>query len=118
MKKTIAVICILFGIGSVTLVNAADNDEYAAQSDLNPSLASNELQITDNQQEKVNINMADAKIIANAINGIGVKRAQAIVLYREANGPFLSIEDLSKVKGISARFVKNRIEELNEKFSI
>jgi len=49
--------------------------------------------------EKININQASDTDLA-AIKGIGVKKAQAIVEYRETNGAFESLEDLTKIKGI------------------
>ncbi len=48
----------------------------------------------------VNVNTADAATIAAELSGIGMVRAQAIVEYREANGPFASIDDLLEVSGI------------------
>lgn len=35
-----------------------------------------------------------------ALPGIGEKRAQAIVAWRDANGPFRCVEDLDNVRGI------------------
>jgi competence protein ComEA len=56
----------------------------------------------------VNINQADAKLLAT-LDGVGPQKAAAIVAYRDANGPFHSIDDLAKVKGIGAATVdKNR----------
>lgn len=61
----------------------------------------------------VNINTADAKTLAENIKGIGPKKAQAIVVYRRENGPFKSIHDLIKVKGIGEKFIaKNKLELL------
>ena len=57
----------------------------------------------------VNINTADAQTIAKELNGIGAKKAQAIVEYRKANGKFKTIESLTAVKGIGLKTVeKNR----------
>jgi len=57
----------------------------------------------------VNINTADASTLAQSIKGVGDKRAQAIVDYREQNGAFKTIDGLSNVKGIGAAIVdKNR----------
>jgi len=57
----------------------------------------------------VDINTADASTLAAELNGVGTSKAAAIVAYREANGPFLHIEDLSNVKGIGVKTVeKNR----------
>lgn len=52
--------------------------------------------------QKVNLNSADAKSIAKAMKGIGLKKAETIVAYRTANGPFKRVEDLLKIKGIGA----------------
>lgn len=49
--------------------------------------------------EKININQASNTELA-AIKGIGAKKAQAIIDYRQANGDFVSLEELEKVKGI------------------
>jgi competence protein ComEA len=47
----------------------------------------------------VNINTATAAEL-EALSGVGPKTAEAIVEYREANGPFESIEDIVNVPGI------------------
>lgn len=54
----------------------------------------------------VDINSADAKTLARELDGIGLARAQAIVEYREKNGPFKDAADLSKVKGIGMKVVE------------
>ncbi len=57
----------------------------------------------------VNINQASAQEIADLLKGIGLKKAQAIVDYRDQQGPFQSAEELAKVKGIGMATVeKNR----------
>lgn len=48
----------------------------------------------------VNVNKADAATIAKSLDGIGQSRAQAIVAWRQAHGPFKRVEDLAQVKGI------------------
>ena len=57
----------------------------------------------------VDINTADAGELASAITGVGEKKAAVIVQYREAHGPFTSVDELAMVKGIGAGTVeKNR----------
>jgi competence protein ComEA len=51
----------------------------------------------------VNVNSADAATLARELDGIGPVKAQAIVDYRQKNGPFRSAEDLLKVEGIGQR---------------
>jgi len=55
---------------------------------------------------QVDINSADAKALAEAMSGIGLVKAEAIVAYREANGPFKRVEDLARVKGIGAKTIE------------
>ncbi len=57
----------------------------------------------------VNINQADAATIAKSLDGIGQSRAQAIVDWRTAHGPFKKADDLRRVKGIGkATIERNR----------
>jgi competence protein ComEA len=66
--------------------------------------------------DPVNINTADARTLAKELSGIGLSRAQAIVEYREKNGPFKSVDDLAKVKGIGMKVVEqNRVNIRVEK---
>lgn len=59
--------------------------------------------------ESVDINSADASVLAKNINGVGPNRAQAIIDYRNEHGPFESVEDLALVQGIGFKIVaKNR----------
>ena len=50
----------------------------------------------------VDINTATAQELTT-IKGIGAKTAEKIVAYREANGPFKSVDDLTKVSGIKEK---------------
>ena len=47
----------------------------------------------------VNVNTA-SKAELEALPGIGPVKAQAIVDYRKAHGPFKSVDDINKVKGV------------------
>jgi len=48
----------------------------------------------------IDINTANAEVLAAKLHGVGEKKAAEIVRYRELNGGFKSIEELIKVKGI------------------
>ena len=57
----------------------------------------------------VNINAADAQTLAAGLRGVGEARAQEIIRYREAYGPFASVDELAEVKGIGQSTVdRNR----------
>lgn len=59
--------------------------------------------------EKVNINTADAATIDRVLLNIGPSKAEAIVAYRKANGPFKSADQLAMVKGVGLKTIeKNR----------
>jgi competence protein ComEA len=47
----------------------------------------------------ININTADEATLAT-MEHVGNVRAQAIIQYRQENGPFKTVEDLKKVRGI------------------
>ncbi len=53
----------------------------------------------------VNVNTADAKTLARELDGVGMARAEAIIAYRQKNGPFKNAEDLGKVKGLGKKII-------------
>lgn len=89
-----------------------------------PSIASTESQPLDapavplvsDEINKINLNTADVTLLNHSFKGIGKKRAEAIIAYREANGPFKSISDLGLVKGIGKQFIVKNLEKLQDKY--
>ena len=55
--------------------------------------------------QPVNVNSASAEEISEALNGIGMSKAVAIVSYREKHGQFKHVDELVNVKGIGIRTV-------------
>ena len=55
---------------------------------------------------QVNINTASPAELAAALKGVGLSKAKAIVRYREQYGKFVSVDQLSEVKGIGKRTVE------------
>ena len=62
--------------------------------------------------EIVDINTADAATISAELKGIGLSKAAAIVEYREAHGPFKTLDDLMQVKGIGPRTIEINRENI------
>ena len=63
--------------------------------------------------EPIDINKASSQEIATSLDGIGDKKAEEIVKYREKHGDFKSIDELSNVKGIGMKTLeknKNNIK--------
>ncbi|CTU10876.1 helix-hairpin-helix domain-containing protein [Escherichia coli] len=78
----------------------------AAQSKAVPAKASDE------EGTRVSINNACAEELARAMNGVGLKKAQAIVSYREEYGPFKTVEDLKQVPGMGNSLVERNLAVL------
>lgn len=60
--------------------------------------------------DTVDINTADATQLAEALNGIGQAKAQAIVAYRDEHGAFEDADQLVNVKGIGLATVNRNRE--------
>ncbi|GAA5219346.1 ComEA family DNA-binding protein [Corallincola platygyrae] len=87
-----AAILIVASFGFGATANATNSE----QADIvNPAQASQTIQI----------NEASAEEIAEVLDGIGLKKAEAIVEYREQHGPFSSLSMLENVKGIGSKTI-------------
>ncbi len=76
---------------------------YAAPAEDSPAMAETARAAT------INVNTASARELAVALEGVGEKRAQAIVDYRQKHGDFMAVEELLQVKGIGEKVLeKNR----------
>ncbi|ALS97740.1 ComEA family DNA-binding protein [Lacimicrobium alkaliphilum] len=64
-------------------------------------------------QAVINLNTASAKELMS-LPGIGKKKAEAIIQYRDENGGFHSIDDLIKVQGVG----KKSMDALRGKISV
>ena len=62
----------------------------------------------------VNVNKANEESL-QTVKGIGPKRAQAIVSYRNKHGSFKTVADLAKVKGIGEKRLKKIAAHLTVK---
>lgn len=94
-----AIVCVLLAFSSASFAADAPAKTTPASAPVatkaTPSVA----------QEAVNINTADVQALTK-LKGIGVKKAEAIVAFRKANGAFKSVDQLADVKGIGAKTVE------------
>ncbi|MBL5966349.1 competence protein ComEA [Lelliottia amnigena] len=67
---------------------------------------------SDEEGTQVSINSASAEDLAHAMNGVGLKKAQAIVAYRDEYGPFKTLDDLKQVPGIGSSLVERNLTHL------
>jgi competence protein ComEA len=93
IKKSFVVFTFL-GLSAASLPSLSNDTENLTQA--------NTVQVS----VGININTANAELLADALNGVGSAKAEAIVAYRQSNGKFLSIDDLALVKGIGTATVE------------
>ena len=62
--------------------------------------------------DTININTADKETLMTVIKGVGEKKAEAIIAYREQNGSFKSIDELTNIKGIDVGIIEKNKEKL------
>lgn len=79
-----------------------------AMSELVPMVSEQQAQ----QPQRLDLNTADAAILQKELNGIGKAKAEAIVAYREANGPFASVDELLEIKGIGNALLERNRDKL------
>lgn len=76
------------------------------------SKATQPAKASDDEGTWVSINSASAEDLARVMNGVGLKKAQAIVSYREEYGPFKTVEDLKQVPGMGSSLVERNLAVL------
>jgi competence protein ComEA len=75
-----------------------------------PQVKKEQVAVTD--ESTVNINTATAEEFAKVMNGVGMKKAQAIISYREELGQFTDVEQLREVPGIGAALFERNKDRL------
>ncbi|MDI1351574.1 MAG: helix-hairpin-helix domain-containing protein [bacterium] len=66
----------------------------------------------------INLNTADLATLTGSFKGIGKKRAEAIIAYRESHHGYKSLEELAEVKGFGQNFMEKNRDKLKETFVI
>lgn len=95
-KAAIAAALIAVTVGAFVLLPPAYQPGYAAVGNFSLEKAAGPL----------NINTASAGQLM-LLPGIGEKKAQAILEYRETHGDFLHLEEVASVPGISAKTIES-----------
>jgi competence protein ComEA len=109
MKTTLQALCftLLLGGASPLYAGPAIDNVSAPQASAQPSEEKKPP-----QSESVSINHATAEELSAVMNGVGLKKAQAIISYREQYGPFTQIEQLKEVPGIGNALVERNLTKL------
>jgi len=103
-KSLLSALCFTLALGGALGYSSLSAAEEA---EVTPAL-----QTPQTQHEKISINDASAEQLSAAMNGVGLKKAQAIVNYREQYGPFTAVEQLKEVPGIGNSLIERNAERL------
>lgn len=112
MIKTLS--ALLLGLGLACSVSANNNAQhydqrYAQWKQQQQGQSRQSSSSTIHQAQQVSLNQASVSELSSKLKGVGEKKAQAIVEYRQKNGGFKRIDELKNVKGIGDKlFEKNR----------
>lgn len=100
-KSLLSVLCFTLALGGAVGYSSLSAAETAGET---PTAQA--------ADEKISINEATAEQLSAAMNGVGLKKAQAIVSYREQYGPFTAVEQLKEVPGIGNSLIERNAERL------
>ena len=122
MKHGIKALLITFSLTGAGMVQTALSAEPVAKSQAvqtkadasgsTHSKATPATKSSDDEGTRVSINTASAEDLARVMNGVGLKKAQAIVSYREEYGPFKTVDDLKQVPGMGSSLVERNLAVL------
>jgi len=110
MKKPLTTLFALATLFSAaTFANTAPELKTPSEQNMQQEQKIAETTLSSPMDDKVNVNTATAAEIQSKLVGIGAKKAEAIVQYREKHGNFTAAEQLLEVQGIGkATLEKNR----------
>ncbi|KGT94910.1 AraC family transcriptional regulator [Erwinia typographi] len=108
MEKTLKALCFAGVMGAVMMVA-----QSVSAADVLPAASSPAArQMAGQANEKVSLNQASVEELVAALNGVGLKKAEAIVSYREQYGDFTDLEQLREVPGIGNALVERNLSRL------
>lgn len=110
----VVIACGITSYPALAAQSTAKAEAVTAKAEGSPAAQAKEKAAKANESEErtVSINTASADELAAALNGVGMKKAQAIVNYREENGPFNSIDDLKQVPGMGNSLVERNLARI------
>jgi competence protein ComEA len=112
---TLSLTCAGMAQSAVAAEPVAKNQATQTKADASgaaQSKATQPAKASDDEGTRVSINSASAEDLARAMNGVGLKKAQAIVSYREEYGPFKTVDDLKQVPGMGSSLVERNLAVL------
>jgi competence protein ComEA len=111
-----SMLLVLLLVNTANAGSAEDKNSVVVKSDkatqnINIAAAS-QTEVENVVVSEVNINNADAQMLSEGLKGVGLKKAEAIVQWRELNGGFNSLEQLLEVKGIGEKTLQDNLSNM------
>lgn len=110
-KLILAAVIFILLAAAGTLVERLEKDAFMMETVATEDAVSYQSGSEEEIDGKININSAGS-VELEKLDGIGAALAQRIIDYREENGPYISVEEIMKVSGISEKkfeAIKNSI---------
>ncbi|WP_067705268.1 helix-hairpin-helix domain-containing protein [Erwinia sp. ErVv1] len=108
--KHLSLSALFFALALSPLALSVAQAETATSRGAEPGLQMESGRTTTDGQ--ISINHATAEEFAAALNGVGLKKAEAIVSYRDRYGAFTQIEQLKEVPGMGNALVERNLSRL------
>lgn len=102
------IITAFFALGLASSVSAGDPEESAMKKQDKAKEVQSVVKQTKSETQRpdtINVNRADLEQL-QALKGVGVAKAKAIIVFRENNGKFTSIDQMTQVSGLGESFVE------------
>lgn len=106
INRTLQALSFAVAIGLMLPVSANAAPPAAAATETAPA------KVLSEKGAPVSINSASAQELMAVMNGVGLKKAESIVSYREKYGPFTDLEQLKEVPGMGNALVARNIANL------
>lgn len=117
-KSTLQALSLVFSLALVAPALAAGNGEMPkdVKAESRTEVKTLATKGTANNGEEaagqVSINSATAQELAAALNGVGLKKAESIVSYRDKYGSFSQVDQLTEVPGIGKALVERNLARI------
>ncbi|MFG1175211.1 helix-hairpin-helix domain-containing protein [Erwiniaceae bacterium CAU 1747] len=118
LKSTLQALLLTFSMALITPALAAGNAEAPkdvkaeTRKEVKTPVPAGADKSDEDAGAQVSINSATAQELAERMKGVGLKKAESIVSYREKYGPFSQLDQLTEVPGLGKALVERNLTRI------